>query len=180
MALAIGILTHTPLWAWAALAYLVWQGMQRMRPRRMRMVRVLITPAFFILWGLTSLYQRANGGDPLLIADWAVALLAGLGLGMRMVNLVALRVDRTHGLVEMPGSPVPLVRNVLLFLAKYSIAVLGAVAPAARPELPWADMAVSGLSAGFFLGWIGRVGPRYRGMDEVDLTQPRATPIGPG
>ena len=55
MTFALGIITHTPIWAWILLAYLVWQGIKAMQPRTTTIWRALIVPAIFIVWGLSRL-----------------------------------------------------------------------------------------------------------------------------
>ena len=42
MQFAIGVLTHTPPWVFALLAYLVWQGIKAMQPRTISIWRALI------------------------------------------------------------------------------------------------------------------------------------------
>jgi hypothetical protein len=53
------IVEHTPLWVFALLALLVFFGVQALRPRKPRMLRLLIVPAVFITWGVTSLLARS-------------------------------------------------------------------------------------------------------------------------
>ena len=55
MQFAIGVITHTPIWAWLLLAYLVWQGIKAMQPRTSSIWRALIVPMIFIIWGLSRL-----------------------------------------------------------------------------------------------------------------------------
>jgi hypothetical protein len=52
MQVAVRILTHTPLWVFALLAYLIWQGWQARRPRTRAIWRMLIVPQVFFLMGL--------------------------------------------------------------------------------------------------------------------------------
>jgi hypothetical protein len=54
------ILTHTPLWAYLLLAYLVWQGILARRPRNQSIWRLMIVPAVFIITGLSRI---ALGGE---------------------------------------------------------------------------------------------------------------------
>lgn len=51
MTFAWQILIHTPVWVWMLLAFLLWQGIQAMRPRRTPIWRALIVPVAFIAWG---------------------------------------------------------------------------------------------------------------------------------
>lgn len=74
--------------------------------------------------------------------------------------------DPGRGLVTVPGSAFPLVRNLVIFAVKYCLAAAVAIAPARSGGLfPW-DVAVSGLAAGYFIGWLSRFAMKYRGMVE--------------
>jgi hypothetical protein len=44
MAFVHQILIHTPVWVWALLAFLVWQGIKAMQPRTTPIWRALIVP----------------------------------------------------------------------------------------------------------------------------------------
>jgi len=74
MLTATRILTNTPLWVFALLAYLIWQGSQSLRPRTQPIWRMLIVPLVFFLMGLSRLVTaRDSGLEPLLA--WLVAAL---------------------------------------------------------------------------------------------------------
>jgi hypothetical protein len=156
-----GMVTHTPLWVFAVFALLVYLGLQATRPRTLGLRRILIVPAIFIAWGIVSLVS-AHAVSTLLIGDWIVAAALGAGLASAMVRFPALRADRGRRKVHLPGSALPLIRNLAIFGAKYGLAVAAAMTPAARDHLALWDIAVSGLSAGYFLGWLGRFAAAYR------------------
>ena len=72
MQVAARILINTPLWVFALLAYLIWQGGQSLWPRTQPIWRLLIVPLVFLLMGLSPLVMaRDNGLEPLLA--WFVA-----------------------------------------------------------------------------------------------------------
>jgi hypothetical protein len=121
----------------------------------------------FIVWGVLTLLQRAMGA-PILALDWVVAAAIGGAIGWTTTRLDGARFDRAAGRVKLPGSALPLARNLIVFLAKYGLAVAAAVVPAEAARLAWWDVTVSGLAAGYFLGWLGRVFAAY-------LKAPRAT-----
>jgi hypothetical protein len=58
MKFALGIVTHTAIWAWILLAYLIWQGIKAMGPRTTAIGRALIVPAIFIVLGLVETWAR--------------------------------------------------------------------------------------------------------------------------
>src|SRR5882724_13700083 len=55
MQIAVRILANTPLWVFALLAYLIWQGSQALRVRTQPIWRMLIIPLVFFLMGLSRL-----------------------------------------------------------------------------------------------------------------------------
>jgi hypothetical protein len=63
----------------------------------------------------------------------------------------------------------PLIRNVLIYSAKYGLGVAVAIAPASKPDLAVWDIAVSGASAGYFLGWLLQFASAYRRTTDQNL-----------
>src|SRR3977135_2280911 len=120
MQIALRILANTPIWVFALLAYLIWQGCQSLRIRTQPIWRMLIVPLVFFLMGLSRLVTaRDNGLEPLLAGAAAVLLFAWLGVSRRPQLLA---VDRKSGTVTRPGSAMPLVRNITVFLLQYGVA----------------------------------------------------------
>jgi hypothetical protein len=157
----LNILQNTPWWVFALFALLTWLGFQALRPRTLPIWRLLITPAVFIGWGIISLALQSMS-SPLLIADWSITALVGAVLAWTTSRLHDVGVDRTRHLVSLPGSAFPLIRNLLIFSAKYGLGVAVAIVPASHADLAVWDIAVSGASAGYFLGWLVRLASAYR------------------
>ena len=163
MQTAVGILVNTPLWVFALLAYLIWQGWQARQPRTRTIWRMLIVPSVFLLMGLSRLVTAGDNGLAPLLAWFAAALsFASLALyyGPRL-----LAVDRKTGRVTRPGSAAPLLRNVTVFSLQYGVAV--STAMKLEPHLAVAIIghAVSGASAGYFSGRTVALLRRYRNFD---------------
>jgi uncharacterized protein DUF6622 len=151
MPFAVGVLTHTPIWVFALFAYLVWQGIKALQPRTQSMWRLLIVPAVFIIWGLSRLVSRHDDSSwPLLAWLIAALLLAPLAFVTGPRRLV---VDRASGLVTRPGSPIPLIRNMTVFVLQYGVAVAAALQVDGHAIVAIAGRAVSGATAGYFIGW---------------------------
>ena len=160
MQVAVRILANTPVWVFALLAYLIWQGLQALRPRTQAIWRMLIVPLVFFLMGLSRLVlARDHGLEPLLAWIAAVALFAALGLfnGPRLLT-----VDREKGVVTRPGSVGPLLRNVTVFSLQYGVAVATAMKLEPHAAVAIIGHAVSGASAGYFSGWAAALLRRYR------------------
>jgi hypothetical protein len=166
------IVAATPLWIFFLFAYLVRQGYQRLRPQVSSFRRMLLVPAIFIAWGLYGLYQRSTGDQDLLV--WLAAAAGGSMLGA-VTSPRHLRVDRWRNLVLQPGSILPLLRYALLFGGHYGLNIAMAMRPEARPVLVLWDIAVSGLGAGYFLGWISTAMLACRTAPEADLSTFQST-----
>jgi hypothetical protein len=114
----LDILHNTPWWVFALFALLMWLGFQALRPRKLPIWRLLITPAIFIGWGITSLALQSMS-SPILIADWSVAAVIGAAIAWTTTRLHDVVIDRARQHVSLPGSALPLIRNLLIFSAKY-------------------------------------------------------------
>jgi hypothetical protein len=150
MRTATAILTNTPPWVFALLALLIWQGCTALRPSAQPLPRILIMPAVFFLMGLSRLVLGAKSVDLLLVWVASAAVFAALALytGPRSVT-----VDGETGRILRPGSVVPLIRNLTVFMLQYAVAVVTAMKLGAHWEVAAAGQAVSGACAGYFLGW---------------------------
>lgn len=162
------IIAGTPLWVFALFAYVIWQGYRRLTPQVTAIHRVAIVPALFIAWGLHGLFSRPIGPEQV-AAVWLPSAALGIVLGA-LTSPRRLQVDRWRGLVLQPGSVLPLLRLLLIFGAHYGLNIAMALRPDARHALILCDIAVSGLSAGYFIGWIAAFLRTSGRAPEVDLS----------
>ena len=155
----VEIVTHTPLWVWPLFAWLVWQGVQALQERTRPLWRSLIVPAVFFVMGLRRALVANDGVNPTLA--WLVAALAFGALAWTHGPRV-IAVDRASGAITRPGSAVPLVRNILVFLTQYAIAATAAMHldPAGFGTLM--SYALSGATSGYFAGWSAALILHYR------------------
>jgi hypothetical protein len=168
MQIAFRILANTPVWVFALLAYLIWQGWQARRPRTQAIWRMLIVPLVFFLMGLSRLlWARDHGLEPLMAWLVAAILFGALAL-WRGPKLLA--VDRARGVVSRPGSVGPLVRNVTVFSLQYGVAVATAMKLEPHAAVAIVGHVVSGASAGYFSGWTVALLRRYLNFDRDENT----------
>jgi hypothetical protein len=158
----LAIVQHTPLWVFALFAVLVVLGVQSLRRRTLPIWRMLVVPAVFIAWGLVTLAIR-SATAPVLFVDWLVLGAVGFALGWMTTRPDAMTVLPGRRDVDVAKSAVPLVRNLVIFAAKYGIAASIAIAPAQHASLILWDIAVSGLTAGYFIGWLFRFMLKFQG-----------------
>ena len=146
------IVSHTPLWVWPLLAYVLTMTLRATKARTASLTRLLAIPALFIVWGVSGLLMRQNIGLGLGL-DWLAMACIGALLASCVGRPVLLAVDRERRQVTLAGSWAPFVRVTAIIAAKYSLGVMMAVRPDMRGALAWADAAVSGFSVGYFLFW---------------------------
>ena len=146
------ILTNTPPWVFVVLAYLVWQGTMALQQRTLPLWRVLMVPALFIALGVSRIVGSASTlADSLL--PWAIALVVFMPLAF-VTGPRLLAVDRRTREVTTPGSPAPLVRNVLVFTLQFAVAVMTRAGTRGSQEAMLAAHVISGATAGYFIGWM--------------------------
>jgi hypothetical protein len=155
------ILQNTPAWVFALFVILLALGLVSLRTRTVKVWRVLVAPVVFIVWGVYGLLTRLDAGGALPLY-WAAAATIALLLAWYGTDLDAMETDPAHSRVRVPGSAFPLIRNMSLFFAKYVIGIAIGFAVFERQALYPFDVAVSGVSVGYFAGWLLRFGQRYR------------------
>lgn len=146
------ILAQTPIWVFLVLAYLLWQGVQSLRQRTLPLWRVLVVPALFVASGVSRIVGSDSGGVRALL-PWAAALAVFMPLAF-ISGPRLLAVDRRSGEVTRPSSPVPLVRNVLVFVLQYAAAVMTRGGMRGSEEAALVSHIISGATAGYFIGWV--------------------------
>jgi hypothetical protein len=143
------ILTHTPPWVFALFAYLVWQGIKAMQPRTIPIWRALIVPVVFIVWGVSRIgFGHQDSAWPLVA--WIAAALVLLPLGVLTPR--PFEVDHTTGQIIRPGSVFALVRNLIMFVLQYAVGVISAIDASDRALALIVGRAISGATAGYFIG----------------------------
>ncbi len=170
------ILANTPWWVFLLFALLLGLGVQSLPEHTVGLRRVFITPAIFIAWGMVALGLAARAA-PAIIPAWGLAAAAGCALALSSVRFDGLRADRSRAMVHLPGSTLPLMRNMVIFAAKYGLAAAMARRPEARDQLLVWDMAVSGAAFGYFLGWTARLLHHRSGAAGQPAVSAAASPL---
>jgi hypothetical protein len=158
------IVSHTPVYVWAILAFLVVRGVAASRSRVVSYRSLFILPAVMLALGLSGIAWRA-GGSALLAATWLAAMAAGAALAWRMSGGQVAAVDRTARTVRLRGSWTPLALMMTVFLGKYAVAAALGMQPALAHNTGFAvaSCALFGLCNGLFNGRLLRCVAAYRG-----------------
>jgi hypothetical protein len=147
----VEILEHTPVWVWIVFGALMLLGLQQSRTRDVSIARATILPIVMIVLSLSGVIG-AFGSVPLALLAWA----AGVGLSLTLVGrAVAVRGaarSTRPGHLMIPGSFIPVMLILAVFITKYSAGVALAINPslATNTAVAVTLSAVYGLFAGLF------------------------------
>ncbi|WP_296953031.1 DUF6622 family protein [uncultured Massilia sp.] len=146
------ILSHTPVYVWAILAFLVVRGVAAARTRETSMRKLFIIPAVMLALALEDIGRKFGAGVPAWAA-WAVAAGATMLVTYRF-GRPRLAAGAAPGRVRLHGSWAPLAMMMAVFCTKYGVSVALAVQPALGRDTTFAMLACAlfGLSSGWFLG----------------------------
>jgi len=161
------IVANTPLWVWPLMAFVLWLGLQGLRPRVVPWWRLAILPAVGLATSLAGIAQSAH--PTWAAAGWALALLAFLPLGWAFGQGRPVRLRPEDGKLEIAGGWFALGFGVAIFAVRYAMGVLFGVLPALRAEPLWICVsgAVGGMVAGIGIGWLANLLRRARRSTRV-------------
>lgn len=155
------IVRQTPIWVWGLLAALLMLGLDQMRAREAGLPRVLLMPlamAAFSVIGLASAFGAHPAGT---LATWLLAalLVAGASLIWRSQAPAGVRYYSGERRFHLPGSAVPLLLILCIFLTKYIVGVELALQPALTRSTTFTLQvaALYGLFNGVFLARAARL-----------------------
>lgn len=162
------IISHTPVYVWALLAFLLYRGYLAASDREVGLRNLFIIPAVMLFLSVSSMDQRF-GESPLVWTCWLAGVAASAVLAWGLMR-GPISVNRDAGTVLQRGSLVPLALMLSIFVTKYAIAVLLAINPAAgrNSAVAVAICTLFGVFNGIFLGRLGRYVAAY-------LRQPAAS-----
>ncbi|KQV80653.1 hypothetical protein ASD15_11995 [Massilia sp. Root351] len=160
------ILSHTPAYVWAILAFLVYRGVAASQDRVVRYRSVFIIPGGMLVLGLNSVATGFGLWTPA-GAAWLAATLAGAALARtRAGGDGAKAVDHAAGTVTQRGSWMPLALMMAVFCCKYAVGAALAVQPALRGDMRFAVPACMafGLFNGILLGRLLRTAAAWQAL----------------
>lgn len=151
---ALTIVQRTPGWVWGLFAGLLLLGAIQLRTRRLRLGRALAPAIGLALFGLVSLVRDLSSTPwlPLGLLAWALGLGLLLWAGSCAAPRAGTAYDPSSRRFTVPGSVLPLVTIVAIFLLKYGVGVELAMQPALRldPVFALSMAAGYGLLTGLF------------------------------
>lgn len=147
------LVSHTPIWVWVLLAFLVTRGINAMKPGETSLSKLAIVPALFTVWGVWSINARYPASWEAW-ALWVVGIAAGAGVGWILLRRLKLRVESSTGKLWRGADYSLLPLLLVTFVIKYGFETALAVAPGLSSNAGFsaAYLLLSGGFTGIFIG----------------------------
>lgn len=157
MLMLIQILTRTPLYVWAILAFLLWRGAVEMRDRELTLRRMLILPLVMLGLSLNDMALKFDMGM-VLVAAWVTGCVAAMLLAWRF-GRTRIAAGTAPDRVLVRGSVMPLILMLAIFLTKYITSIVLVIQPQLAHQLAVAATIclVFGVFNGLLLGRLARM-----------------------
>jgi hypothetical protein len=148
-----GILQNTPYWVWGVFVLLLVVGLSQTRTRSVSRILVLVLPVVMVPLSFFAV-AASFGIKPLPVIAWTLGIAAALALNSFIFHAPAdVRYQRDAGKFEIPGSWVPLILMMVIFLARFAIGFTQATNPALVGTDAFAGIvsAILGICSGLFI-----------------------------
>ena len=162
------ILTHTPKWVFVLFVGLLWLGLKQMLPRSMGINRATIVPLAMTalsLYGVVSVF----GETPQTLLTWVVGAAVAFAVYFQLSSTAKIQYDAASRRFNVPGSVVPLILFMGIFLTKYAVGVSITLQPALAHDSSFA-LSIGMLYGAFSGVFLARAAQLWR----VALAQPQA------
>ena len=147
------ILMNTPIWVWGLLAGLIFLGYSQSRDRVVGLQRTMLMPVVMVALSVLGTVS-AFGASPTVLGVWLVtAALVASFIMLRPVP-ASTRFDSASKQYAIPGSWLPMLIILAIFLTKYAVGVSLAMRPSLAHDdvFPLVIGVLYGLFSGFFAG----------------------------
>ena len=149
----VQITSHTPIWVWAIFVLLLWFGFKQSLPSAPGLKRITLIPLAMLglsLYGVISVFGSAGA---LLLAWGSSLVLAATLIAQQPVQHGTNYTSWTRRF-ELPGSWVPLMLMMGIFMTKYGVGVTAVMRPDALDSavFSYSICGVYGVCSGVFAG----------------------------
>lgn len=147
------ILTRTPVWVWLLLITLLALGYSQTRDRLVGLRRTMLMPIAMValsVYGTVS----AFGASPAVLGAWLATAAVVASLIMVRPVPASTRFDNASKEYAIPGSWLPMLIILAIFLTKYAVGVSLAMRPSLAHDdvFPIVIGVLYGVFSGFFAG----------------------------
>ena len=146
-------LINKPLLGIVLIIFLVWNGVRSTKPRTIRYRQLYILPSIFLFISANQLFNSytLSAGS---ILVWLIATIVAGGISWRFVEKMPAQIDRSTGMIELPGTWVALSLVLFFIGARLYFGRQLYTTPALRTDQGFITQIVvtTGLLTGYYLG----------------------------
>jgi hypothetical protein len=157
------ILSHTPTYVWAILAFLIYRGVAASADRELPLNRIFIVPLAMLALSLHGIGSGfgLHGAAPWF---WLCGALLGAALSWQLIDARSITPQPRQGTIDERGSWLPLALMLSIFGTKYVVAVCLSVQPERAREVLFMGVVCGlfGLFNGLFIGKLLRSVSAYQ------------------
>jgi putative Mn2+ efflux pump MntP len=166
------ILTHTPIWVYILLIFLIYRCILTLKPRIIPLKKIFILPAVFIFLSIHTLFTVELYAVTFIIIAIVLAILGFIG-GWFHIRSQKIEIDREHQLIYQQGSWLTLVLVLLIIICKFYIGFALAMTHHIQlhQQLLIFIYAVSGATVGLMLGRTAHYLYVYQSKTSTNLTK---------
>jgi len=157
------IISHTPTWVWALLAFLVYRGILASTDREVTLKRISIIPLVMLALSWQGV-AATFGFTPLTAGCWLASAGIAATLNWQLFRKDQIVAYPERGVLFQRGSWLPLALMMGIFVTKYAVAVLLAMQPPLAHNTMFAAVicALYGVFNGMLIGRLLRIAALYR------------------
>ena len=146
------ILTNTPFYVWVILIILFKRGSKATKEHEISLIKMLIVPVIFTLWGLDELLTEFSHIDLSLIS-YAIFVVIGTGLAYNLYSKHR-KVYQKDNALFVSGTYIPLIIMMVNFIVKYDLNVAMNIDTSLFTSLQFNILysVLCGFSVGLFFG----------------------------
>lgn len=122
------IITKVPIYVWPLFLILLLGGLKARKTSSVPLAVLLLIPSIFFTWSLFSFFGK-YGSEFTSIIFWVACLALGFFIGFLHILKLGLRFDKQKKKVEMPGSWIPLLLSMSIFISKFSVGMMSSMLP---------------------------------------------------
>ena len=141
----IKIFSGVPIWVWAILAYLIYVGLQALKPRLIGLQRLIVMPLILI----AAKFRMFS--EPKAWIYFAFFIGSAL-IGFLVIRKADIKIYKDRKKILTPGSPLILLILISIFFTRFYAGYLQATNPEAFLRYLPIDLGISGLLSGYFSG----------------------------
>lgn len=162
----------TPWWVWLVFAFLIYRGINALKPRVTQLRSIFLMPTIFFGFAINSLLKNPCTAPYTLIL-WVLALLMGIAAAWFLNSHIVIKADKRKHLIQLPGTVSVLITVMSIFAIKYFFGYMAAVHAdlCSIPAFIYIRLILYGGLSGLSVGKMLQYLQKYYHTETIDLSR---------